>query len=207
MKTCPTCRRTFEDTFTFCLADGSLLDAPFDPQATLAIPEARQTEPPPTEVLKLEETKQEIPPTIASPQPKQKPEELVSTIAAPAPALVSSKVEASPTQPALKAKRTLANDSANQSSLKYLLVVVALLALLTVYTQSAFFLLLALIVSGVAFLVYKKPTRNLNALGWTFVLVMSLLMLFFTYKNIQDKSRSSQFSPSQVDVNIATPSK
>ena len=33
MKSCPTCRRTFEDTFTFCLADGALLDPPFDPTA------------------------------------------------------------------------------------------------------------------------------------------------------------------------------
>ncbi len=32
MKSCPSCRRTFEDTFTFCLADGALLDPPFDPE-------------------------------------------------------------------------------------------------------------------------------------------------------------------------------
>jgi hypothetical protein len=95
MKSCPTCNRTFEDTFTFCLADGSLLDAPFDPQATQKIPEPRQTEPPPTEVLKLEETKQEIPPTIASPQPEQKPEGLLSTIAAPAPPFESPQLTTS----------------------------------------------------------------------------------------------------------------
>jgi hypothetical protein len=35
MKSCPTCNRTFEDTFTFCLIDGSILSAPYDPQATL----------------------------------------------------------------------------------------------------------------------------------------------------------------------------
>lgn len=38
MKSCPKCNRTFEDTFTFCLADGSLLSAPFDPQATQKLP-------------------------------------------------------------------------------------------------------------------------------------------------------------------------
>src|ERR687894_91460 len=38
MKSCPTCNRTFEDTFTFCLVDGSILSAPFDPQATLVLP-------------------------------------------------------------------------------------------------------------------------------------------------------------------------
>ena len=105
MKSCPTCNRTFEDTFTFCLADGSLLDAPFDPQATRKIPEPRQTEPPPTEVLHVEETKQEIPPTIASPQPEQKPEELASTIAAPAPAFESPQIKDSLAQPMRKSHR------------------------------------------------------------------------------------------------------
>lgn len=84
MKSCPTCNRTFDDTFTFCLADGSLLSAPFDPQATLVLPEQKKTGPPPTEVLlPTGESKQEIPPTIASPAPEQQ-EELASTIAAPA---------------------------------------------------------------------------------------------------------------------------
>jgi hypothetical protein len=65
MKSCPTCNRTFSDeTLSFCLVDGAILSAPFDPHATLTIPEPRQTEPPPTEVLRPE-----IPPTIASPQP------------------------------------------------------------------------------------------------------------------------------------------
>lgn len=98
MKSCPTCNRTFEDTFTFCLADGSLLNAPFDPQATQKIPEPRQTEPPPTEVLKLGETKEEIPPTVASPQSKQKSDDLVSTIAAPALASESQQTKSSPAQ-------------------------------------------------------------------------------------------------------------
>ncbi|MDQ3818455.1 MAG: tetratricopeptide repeat protein [Acidobacteriota bacterium] len=31
MKRCPTCNRTFEDTLTYCLVDGSILSAPFDP--------------------------------------------------------------------------------------------------------------------------------------------------------------------------------
>ncbi|MDT4895127.1 MAG: hypothetical protein QOH25_204 [Acidobacteriota bacterium] len=78
MKSCPTCNRTFEDTFTFCLADGSLLDAPFDAQATLAIPEPRQTEPPPTAVLRSQEIRQEIPPTVASPEPTQPHREVVT---------------------------------------------------------------------------------------------------------------------------------
>jgi formylglycine-generating enzyme required for sulfatase activity len=44
MKSCPTCNRTFEDTMSFCLVDGSILSAPFDPNAhqheTIARPEA-----------------------------------------------------------------------------------------------------------------------------------------------------------------------
>jgi hypothetical protein len=51
MKQCPTCERTYaDDQTTFCLADGSLLSAPYDPDATQRIP-ARLTNPPPTEIL------------------------------------------------------------------------------------------------------------------------------------------------------------
>lgn len=39
MKRCPQCNRTFwDDTYTFCLEDGSLLSAPFDHQQTLVLP-------------------------------------------------------------------------------------------------------------------------------------------------------------------------
>ncbi len=35
MKACPTCNRTYADeSLTYCLADGSLLSAPYDPEAT-----------------------------------------------------------------------------------------------------------------------------------------------------------------------------
>lgn len=107
MKSCPTCNRTFEDTFTFCLVDGAILSAPFDPLSTRSIPEPRQTEPPPTEFLRpQEEIKQEIPPTIASPQPEQKPEELASTIAVPAPAFESPQSLDLPVQLEQKSKRS-----------------------------------------------------------------------------------------------------
>ena len=47
MKKCPTCNRTYyDDTFTFCLNDGALLSAPYDPQATLVLP-SRHTDPSP----------------------------------------------------------------------------------------------------------------------------------------------------------------
>jgi len=54
MKSCPTCKRTYaDDTFTFCLDDGALLSAPSDPQTTLQIPAARDTDPPRTEILRF----------------------------------------------------------------------------------------------------------------------------------------------------------
>jgi hypothetical protein len=38
MKSCPVCHRTFSDeTLSFCLVDGSILSAPYDPQATIEI--------------------------------------------------------------------------------------------------------------------------------------------------------------------------
>jgi flagellar basal body-associated protein FliL len=52
MKSCPTCNRTYaDDTLTFCLVDGAILSAPYDPQATLQMAASRQTEQPPTQVL------------------------------------------------------------------------------------------------------------------------------------------------------------
>jgi|GEM_PF-5500457 len=51
MKSCPTCNRTFEDTFTFCLIDGAVLSAPYDSEATKRIPETHKNDPSTTEVL------------------------------------------------------------------------------------------------------------------------------------------------------------
>lgn len=46
MKSCPTCGRTFsDDTLTYCLGDGSLLSAPYEPEATLSLPLSRITSP------------------------------------------------------------------------------------------------------------------------------------------------------------------
>ena len=51
MKHCPTCNRTFDDTMSFCLVDGTILSAPFDPHVTHQNAAARQTDPAPTEIL------------------------------------------------------------------------------------------------------------------------------------------------------------
>jgi hypothetical protein len=64
MKSCPTCNRTFEDTFTFCLIDGSVLSAPFDPAAAKERPPSRDSVAPPTEVISA--TPEPLPPTRAA---------------------------------------------------------------------------------------------------------------------------------------------
>jgi hypothetical protein len=57
MKHCPLCKRTYaDDSLTFCLDDGSLLSAAFDPLATLQVGDARVTDPPKTEILPPELT-------------------------------------------------------------------------------------------------------------------------------------------------------
>jgi hypothetical protein len=203
MKSCPTCNRTFEDTLTYCLIDGSILSAPFDPHATLVIPEPRQTEPPPTVVLQSkEEAVEEIPPTIASPQPQQKPEELVSTIAAPAPKVELPHHSSSSSQSKRESKQTFGDERAKQRNIKYLLIIGALLALLTVYTQAAFALIMALIVLGSALLIHIIPARRSNKLAWVFIGLGAIFIFFFIFKVITSKIRNTQSTPSKIDVNI-----
>src|SRR4051812_27403013 len=53
MKSCPTCQRTYpDDTLAFCLNDGAVLSAPFDPDQTHRIPPPRDTVPAATELLR-----------------------------------------------------------------------------------------------------------------------------------------------------------
>jgi formylglycine-generating enzyme required for sulfatase activity len=79
MKQCPTCNRTFDDTMSFCLVDGAILSAPFDPRVTHHNAAGRQTDPAPTEMLKStaniaeptlaqqsERAPMPLPPTVAS---------------------------------------------------------------------------------------------------------------------------------------------
>jgi hypothetical protein len=52
MKNCPTCKRTYQDdTLAFCLDDGALLSAPYDPHSTSRGHGGRGTDPSRTEVL------------------------------------------------------------------------------------------------------------------------------------------------------------
>ena len=74
MKACPTCNRTYPDeTLAFCLVDGSILSAPYDPHETQHLPAPRSTDPAPTEVLeptpRLATSAPSLLSTIQSPQP------------------------------------------------------------------------------------------------------------------------------------------
>jgi len=61
MKACPTCKRTYADeALAFCLVDGSVLSAPYDPHETLHLPAPRTTDPISTQPALLS--------TIQSPQ-------------------------------------------------------------------------------------------------------------------------------------------
>ena len=86
IKKCPTCNRTYADeTISFCLADGELLSAPFDPKSTAL---SREDEPV-TEILPAP-----VPPTQAA-----IPAERITTITAAMPRLPRpTRGDAAPTQ-------------------------------------------------------------------------------------------------------------
>src|SRR5438132_11943801 len=78
MKSCPTCNRTYpDDTLAFCLIDGSILSAPYDPAATNPAGASRDSSPPATEVFNPGASLDSLPPTQAAPKYAQ------STIHAP----------------------------------------------------------------------------------------------------------------------------
>lgn len=76
MKRCPKCKRTYaDDAFTFCLEDGALLSAPYDPEKKEEPLNTIQSGgPPPTAVL---------PADSGSKETDTKPATLPSTIASP----------------------------------------------------------------------------------------------------------------------------
>ncbi len=74
MKACPTCKRTYADeTLSYCLVDGSILSAPYDPHDTVRIHAPRATDPAPTEIMN------------PAPRPPDLKPSTLSTIQAPAP--------------------------------------------------------------------------------------------------------------------------
>ncbi|MBV9210682.1 MAG: hypothetical protein JOZ52_08640 [Acidobacteria bacterium] len=74
MKACPTCKRTYADeTLAFCLVDGSILSAPYDPNATLSMPAARSTDAAPTEIFNPQLSTIQAPQQTPFYPPKQAP--------------------------------------------------------------------------------------------------------------------------------------
>ncbi len=61
MKRCPQCSRTYTDeTLAFCLADGSLLSAPYDSNATLRVSSAQRVNSATNEVLQSESPRVDV---------------------------------------------------------------------------------------------------------------------------------------------------
>lgn len=83
MKRCPKCKRTYaDDAFTFCLEDGALLSAPYDPEKKEEpISTILSGGPPPTAVLPNSASRSQeretdpvaLSPTIAAPSPRSEP--------------------------------------------------------------------------------------------------------------------------------------
>jgi hypothetical protein len=74
MKSCPTCNRTYpDDNLAFCLMDGAVLSAPYDPAEPQRPPATRGSNSPPTEVISPPQRSVETSPPLQS------------TIRAPAP--------------------------------------------------------------------------------------------------------------------------
>lgn len=82
MKSCPNCKRTFDDRMTFCLVDGSVLSPPFDPQASEDLSAPRHPDPDRTGIMypapgitditrtpDTHESRTPLPRTIVSPTP------------------------------------------------------------------------------------------------------------------------------------------
>jgi hypothetical protein len=154
LKECPTCKRTYSDpSITFCLADGSLLSAPFDPQATLHFPVSHSTEPPPlTEVLNLAPDVISLPPT----QPAREITEMPPTIAS---AEASSKSNESVLINQQNANSTALAGLSGSKGVKLWVVLGGLFTLAAVYTQSIVPVLPALIMFVIALYVGLKKSN------------------------------------------------
>jgi formylglycine-generating enzyme required for sulfatase activity len=111
MKKCPTCDRTFDDTMSFCLVDGSVLSAPFDPGATESVPASRNTDPGQTRILyPAQNTAEATQPGQKDIAPPSPPQTIASSVSTPSSqretalpvADEHSAVEEAPSQSAMK---------------------------------------------------------------------------------------------------------
>jgi hypothetical protein len=67
MKSCPTCKRTYpDDNLAFCLMDGAVLSAPYDPAEPPRRPATHGSMAPPTEILNAPKVTAETSPPLQS---------------------------------------------------------------------------------------------------------------------------------------------
>jgi hypothetical protein len=76
MKKCPKCNRTYADEFTFCLEDGALLSAPYNPEEQKPVAQQRAVSPA-TAVMPVSPASQPTA-TIPSPPPTKPPEAVIT---------------------------------------------------------------------------------------------------------------------------------
>ena len=126
MKSCPTCNRTYpDDTLAFCLVDGSILSAPYDPAATKSSSPARETNSPETEVFNPGVSLDSLLPTQAALR------DLQSTIHAPfSPQPVHQHQAATPVPGYLQSRTDHA--PRKSSIVRKLLIALAIIAVLVV---------------------------------------------------------------------------
>jgi cytoskeletal protein RodZ len=154
MKSCPTCDRTYpDDTLAFCLADGSILSAPYDPATTRSTRPARDTNPPPTEVFNPGASRRSLPPTEAAPK------DIPSTIHSPF--VPQPSYGQQPDRAARASEYYGSNDAPRKSSIvKKALIVLGVLAVLLV---GGFVVLEILFATNRPTTQNTAPPRNVNA--------------------------------------------
>jgi energy-converting hydrogenase Eha subunit A len=110
MKSCPTCKRTYpDDNLAFCLMDGAVLSAPYDPAESPRRPATHGSTAPPTEVLNAPKVTAETSPPLQS------------TIRAPAPQV--------PTLPSDKVKRSSqGKQNRSPTPLRWIILVILLIS-------------------------------------------------------------------------------
>lgn len=138
MKSCPTCNRTYpDDNLAFCLMDGAVLSAPYDPAEPQRPPATRGSNAPPTEVIS--------PPT----RPAETSPPLQSTIRAPVPQVptLPSDTEARPSQ---------AKQNRSPGPLRWIILVILLIVwLLGMYVQIGGGLIHSFLLIAVIVLIYN----------------------------------------------------
>lgn|GEM_PF-2916909 len=101
MKRCPRCKRTYaSDDFTFCLDDGALLSAPYDPESDDSA-DRSPSPPPKTEVIRTAPPQTQVlpaaqDPTVPSPRDDRSETPALPTLTVPNPPAIPTSRRAAP---------------------------------------------------------------------------------------------------------------